>query len=52
MDVAIFLALLATYIRKASFSDSIKNLYLLSQKDVGADGALLLKPFYLIPFLL
>lgn len=34
------------------YSDSIKNLYLLSQKDVGADGALLLKPFYLIPFLL
>lgn len=34
------------------YSDSIKNLYLLSQKDVGKEGTIFLKPFYLLPFLL
>lgn len=34
------------------YFDSIKNLYLLSQKDIGKDGAIFLKPFYLLPFIL
>ena len=34
------------------YSDSIRNLYLLSQKDIGKEGAILKKPFYLLPFLL
>ena len=34
------------------YSDSIKNLYLLSQKDIGKEGAIFLKPFYLLPFIL
>ena len=33
------------------FSKSIKNLYLLSQKDISTEGALQFKPFYLAPFL-
>lgn len=34
------------------YSKYIKNTYLLSQKDVSKEGALLKKPFYLLPFLL
>ena len=34
------------------FSRNIRNTYLLSQKDVGKDEALLLRPFYLVPFLI
>lgn len=34
------------------YSDSIENLYLLSQKDIGKEGAIFLKPFYLLPFIL
>lgn len=34
------------------FSKNIKNTYLLSQKDVDNEGQLLLKPFYLLPFLI
>ncbi len=34
------------------FSKNVNNIYLLSQKDVGKEGNLLLKPFYLMPFLL
>lgn len=34
------------------YSDSINNLYLLSQKDIGKERAIFLKPFYLLPFLL
>ena len=34
------------------FSRNVNNIYLLSQKDVGKEGNLLLKPFYLMPFLL
>ena len=34
------------------YSRNTENIYLLSQKDVGKDGKLLLKPFYLLPFLL
>ena len=34
------------------YSDSIKNLYLLSQKDIVKEGAIFLKPFYLLPFIL
>ena len=34
------------------FSKNVKNIYLLSQKDVGKEENLLLKPFYLMPFLI
>ena len=34
------------------FSKDVNNLYLLSQKDIGKDGNLQMKPFYLTPFLL
>ena len=34
------------------FSRNIRNTYLLSQKDVGKDEALLMRPFYLVPFLI
>ncbi|MEI3536245.1 MAG: AAA family ATPase [Bacilli bacterium] len=34
------------------YSDSIENLYLLSQKDIGKEGTIFLKPFYLLPFIL
>ena len=33
------------------FSKHVKKTYLLSQKDVGKDGPLLMKPIYLLPFL-
>lgn len=33
------------------FSENVHNIYLLSQKDVGKEEKLLLKPFYLMPFL-
>ena len=33
------------------FSQSVHNIYLLSQKDAGKEENLLLKPFYLMPFL-
>ena len=33
------------------FSQNVHNIYLLSQKDVGKEENLLLKPFYLMPFL-
>ncbi len=33
------------------FSKNVNNIYLLSQKDVGKEENLLLKPFYLMPFL-
>lgn len=33
------------------FSKHVEKAYLLSQKDVGKDGPLLMKPFYLLPFL-
>ena len=33
------------------FSKHVKKAYLLSQKDVGKDGPLLMKPIYLLPFL-
>ena len=33
------------------FSQNVHNIYLLSQKDVGKEEKLLLKPFYLMPFL-
>ena len=33
------------------FSKHVKNVYLLSQKDVGNEENLLLKPFYVLPFL-
>lgn len=34
------------------FSRNVHNIYLLSQKDVGKEEALMLKPFYLMPFLI
>lgn len=34
------------------FSKNVHNIYLLSQKDVGKEEKLLLKPFYLMPFLI
>lgn len=34
------------------FSQNVHNIYLLSQKDVGKEENLLLKPFYLMPFLI
>ena len=34
------------------FSQNVHNIYLLSQKDVGKEENLLLKPFYLMPFLM
>lgn len=34
------------------FSKNMNNIYLLSQKDVGKEENLLLKPFYLMPFLI
>lgn len=34
------------------FSRNVNNIYLLSQKDVGKEENLLLKPFYLMPFLI
>ena len=34
------------------FSKNMNNIYLLSQKDVGKEEKLLLKPFYLMPFLI
>ena len=34
------------------YSKNVHNIYLLSQKDVGKEKALLLKPFYLMPFLI
>ncbi|MGN0266520.1 MAG: ATP-binding protein [Lachnospiraceae bacterium] len=33
------------------YSKHVQKSYLLSQKDIGKDGALFLKPFYLLPFL-
>lgn len=33
------------------YSKHVKKAYLLSQKDISKDGALFLKPFYLLPFL-
>lgn len=33
------------------FSKNVQNIYLLSQKDIGKEENLLLKPFYLMPFL-
>ncbi|MGP1419273.1 MAG: ATP-binding protein [Sphaerochaetaceae bacterium] len=33
------------------YSANIRDTYLISQKDVGKDGALLYKPFYMAPFL-
>ena len=35
----------------AKYSKYVKETYLLSQKDVGKDGPLLMKPIYLLPFL-
>ena len=32
------------------YSKNVNKAYLISQKDVGKDGSLLLKPFYLVPF--
>lgn len=34
------------------FSKNVNNIYLLSQKDVGKEENLMLKPFYLMPFLI
>ena len=34
------------------YYDSIKNLYLLSQKDIVKEGAIFFEPFYLLPFIL
>ena len=34
------------------FSHNVHDIYLLSQKDAGKDENLLLKPFYLMPFLI
>lgn len=34
------------------YSKNVKNIYLLSQKDIGKEENLLLKPFYLMPFLI
>lgn len=34
------------------FSKNVHNIYLLSQKDVGKEENLLMKPFYLVPFLI
>lgn len=34
------------------YSQNVHNTYLLSQKDVGKEGTLIMKPFYLTPFLL
>lgn len=34
------------------FSKNVNNIYLLSQKDIGREDNLLLKPFYLMPFLI
>jgi hypothetical protein len=34
------------------FSGNLKDCYLLSQKDIGAEGELKMKPLYLTPFLL
>ena len=34
------------------FSKNVHNIYLLSQKDVGKEENLMLKPFYLMPFLI
>ncbi len=34
------------------FSRNVHNVYLLLQKDVGKEENLLLKPFYLMPFLI
>ena len=33
------------------YSKNVNKSYLISQKDVGKDGSLLLKPFYLVPFI-
>ncbi len=34
------------------FSENVHNIYLISQKDVGKEENLLMKPFYLLPFLI
>ena len=34
------------------YSKNVHNIYLLSQKDVGKEKELFLKPFYLMPFLI
>ena len=34
------------------FSKNVKNIYLMSQKDIGKEENLQLKPFYLMPFLI
>ena len=34
------------------YSKNVNKIYLLSQKDVGKEEMLLLKPFYLMPFLI
>ncbi|MEE0353906.1 MAG: ATPase, partial [Treponema sp.] len=36
---------------RKKFSQNINKTYLISQKDVGSEENLLLKPFYLVPFL-
>lgn len=35
----------------AKYSKNVNKSYLISQKDVGKDGSLFLKPFYLVPFI-
>lgn len=35
----------------AKYSKNVNKSYLISQKDVGKDGRLFLKPFYLVPFI-
>ena len=34
------------------FSKNVSKIYLISQKDVGKEENLMLKPFYLMPFLI
>lgn len=35
-----------------SFQKNVNKIYLLSQKDIGKEENLLLKPFYFMPFLI
>ena len=37
---------------RKKYSKQVKTAYLFSQKDVGKDGSLQLKPVYLLPFVL
>ena len=47
-----YICLFLYSLKDKKFSKNVHDIYLLSQKDVGKEENLLLKPFYLTPFLI